>query len=99
MTLCTYSNLGPQLGVGAREVLTTLNGQAHAGVDRLPVGTTEQGTRPEQSQRVVVCTGIVDRDVPQHVLCSFVSNDWLIRDNMRTVNLLREVDVDAQEVG
>ena len=83
MTLCTYSNLGPQLGVGAREVLTTLNGQAHAGVDRLPVGTTEHGTGTKQRERVVLRASVVDSDVPEHVLG----------------DLLGEVDVDAEEVG
>jgi hypothetical protein len=52
-------------------------------VDRHPVRTTEHGAGAEEGEGVVLGTGIIDGDVPQHVLA----------------DLLREVDVDAQEVG
>jgi hypothetical protein len=76
-------NLGAELRVCAREVLAGLNGLAEARVDVLPVRTTEHSASAEERERVVRGTGVVDSDVPEHVL----------------VDLLREVDVDAQEVG
>ena len=79
----TYSDLGLELGVGAGEVLAGLNGLAHATEDVLPVRAAEHGTRAEEGQRVVFSAGIVDGNVPEHVLA----------------DLLRQVDVDAQEVG
>lgn len=80
--LCTYSNLGPKLGVGAREVLAALDRRAHARVDGLPVGTTEHRASAKESERIILGARIVDSDVPEHVL----------RD------LLGQVDVDAEEI-
>ena len=82
-TQSTYSNLGLELRVGARKVLASLDRLAHAAVDVLPVWTAEHGARTEERERVVFSTGIVDCNVPEHVLG----------------NLLREIDVDTQEVG
>ena len=79
----TYADVGLELRTGAGEVLAALDGLAHAGVDALPVRTAEHGASTEERERVVLGARIVDGDVPEHVL----------------VDLLREVDVDAQEVG
>ena len=49
----------------------------------LPVGAAKHRAGAEQGKRVVRRPRIVDRDVPQHVLA----------------DLLREIDVDTQEVG
>ena len=75
----TYADLGPKLRVGSREVLATLNCLAHPRIYRLPVGSTEHGPRAEKREWVVLCSGVVDRNVPQHVLA----------------DLLGQVDVDA----
>lgn len=79
----TYADLGLELRVGSGKVLSALDGLAHARVDRLPVGTTEHSAGTQESERVILSTGIIDGNVPEHVLS----------------NLLGEVDVDAEEVG
>lgn len=79
----TYANVGLELGLGTRQVLAGLNSRPHLLVDVLPVGTAEHRARAEQGERVVRRARIVDRDVPQHVLA----------------DLLREINVDTQEVG
>ena len=81
--IATYSDSRLELSVGAGKVLTSFNGLAHATVDALPVGAAEHGARAEEREGVVLGTSIVHGNVPEHVL----------------VDLLREVDVDAQEVG
>ena len=78
-----YSDSRLELRVGAGQILAGLNGLTHTAVDALPVRATEHGSGTEEGQRVVFRTGVVDRDVPKHILA----------------DLLGEVDVDAQEVG
>lgn len=82
-TRATYPNLGLELCVGAGEVLARGDCLAHAAIDGLPVRATEHGTSAEERKRVVLRARVVDGDVPEHVLA----------------DLLREVDVDTQEVG
>jgi len=77
------SNARAKLTLRAGEILASLNGVADVGVDRGPVWTSVHGTSAEKCQGVVLCTGIVDNDVPHGGL----------------VELLRKVNVDAQEVG
>jgi len=76
------SDLGLELGRAAWEVLASLDRLPHLAVDGHPVGTAEHRAGTEERERVVLRAGVVDGDVPKHAL----------------VNLLREVDVDAQEV-
>ncbi len=82
-TRATYPNLGLELRVRAGEVLPRGDCLAHAAVDRLPVRAPEHGASAEERERVVLRAGVVDGDVPEHVLA----------------DLLRQVDVDTQEVG
>ena len=72
-----------ELRVRTRKVLAVLNGLAHAAEDVLPVRAAEHGAGTEQRQRVIFSAGVVNSNVPEHVLG----------------DLLREVDVDAKEVG
>lgn len=74
---------GLELGVAAGNVLTGLNSLLDSTIDALPVGATEEGPGAKEGKRVVLGTSIVDRDVPEHVF----------------VDLLGEVDTDAEEVG
>jgi len=92
ITNCLGQNVGStEIGSDARakltlrtgQVLASLNGVADVGVDRGPVWTTIHGTSAEECQGVILCTGIVDNDVPHGCL----------------VELLRKVNIDAQEVG
>jgi len=76
-------NFRLQLGGGSRQVLTRLNCHLHLSVDGLPIWASKHSTGAEKGQRIVIRAGIVNCDVPQHVL----------RD------LLRKIDVDAKEVG
>lgn len=71
-----------QLGCAAWDVLSALNGLSHLAINGHPVGAAKHGAGAEECERVVLCAGIIDGDVPKHVF----------------VNLLGEVDVDAQEV-
>jgi hypothetical protein len=77
------SNARAKLALRTGEVLAGLNGFADIGVDRGPVWTSVHGTSAEECQGVVLCTSIVDNDIPHGCL----------------VELLRKVNVDAQEVG
>ena len=70
-------------GAGTRKVLARLNAHTETAVDVLEVGTAEQRTGAEERERVVRRTGVVDGDVPEHVLG----------------DLLGQVDVDTEEVG
>ena len=84
----TYpAEIGPnaraELALRTGEILAGLNRIADVGVDRGPIRTTVHGASAEERQGVVLCTGIVDDDVPHGCL----------------VELLRKVNVDAQEVG
>jgi len=72
-----------QLGGGTGDVLAALDGLPHLAVNGHPVGAPEHGARAEERERVILSSGVVYSDIPEHVL----------------VYLLREVDVDAQEVG
>ncbi|SRR6266702_525570 len=78
----TYSDGGLKLRVGSRNVLSRFNRLTHAAVNGLPIGATEHRTRTKQGQRVVICSSIVNGDVPEHVVS----------------NLLRQIDVDTKEV-
>ena len=78
----TYSDFGLQLGIGAGEILARFDGLTHAAVDGLPIGATEHSTSAQQSKRVILCTSVVDSNVPQHIL----------------TDLLSKVNVDTQEV-
>ena len=77
------SDARAKLTLRTGEILAGLNGVADVGVDRGPVWTAVHGTSAEECQGVILCTGIVDNDVPYGCL----------------VELLRKVNVDAQEVG
>jgi len=77
------SDARAKLALRTGEVLAGLNRAADVCVDRGPVRTTVHGTSAEKRQGVVLCTGIVDDDVPHSCL----------------VELLRKVNVDAQEIG
>ena len=74
---------GLQLGLAAWKVLSGFNGRPNSLIDGPPIRSTEHRAGTQQSQRVIFRTGIVDCNVPEHVL----------------TNLLSEVDVDAEEVG
>ena len=63
--------------------MATLDGLLHATVDALPVGTSEHGASTEKGKGIILCTSIVDSNVPEHILA----------------DLLGEVDVNAEEVG
>jgi len=76
-------DFGFQLRGAAWDVLPALDGLSHLTVDGHPVRTSEHGTRAEERKRVVLGTRVIDSNVPEHVFA----------------DLLREVDVDAQEVG
>lgn len=81
--MTTYPDGRLELRVRAGEVLSALNGLVHTREDVLPVRTAEHSARAEERQRVVLGASIVDGNVPEHVLG----------------DLLREVNVDTQEVG
>ena len=78
----TYGDFGLELRRASREILARFNRLPQSGENALPVGASEHGPRAKQRQGVVLSTGIVDGDVPQHVLS----------------NLLRQVDVDPEEI-
>ena len=78
----TYADVGLELGLRTGQVLTGLNRRPHLLVDMLPVGTAEHRARAEQREGIVRRARVVHSDVPQHVLA----------------NLLREINVDTQEV-
>lgn len=78
----THPDSSLELRVGAGQVLTSLDCLAEAAVDSLPVGATEHGTGAEERKGIIRSSGIVDSNIPQHVLA----------------DLLGQVDVDAQEV-
>jgi len=67
----------------AREIITRLNRHPNPAVDPLPVGASIHGAGAQERERVVVCASVIDSDVPEHVVG----------------DLLRQVDVNAQEVG
>lgn len=79
----TYSDSGLELRVGTGDVLTTFHSLPDTTVDCVPIWATEHGARAEQGQGVVVGTNFIDSDIPQHII----------------IDLLRQVDVDTQEVG
>ena len=79
----THGNPGSELGPAARQVLPSLDRVLEGRVDVLPVWAAEERPRTQERERIVLRASIIDRDVVRHVL----------RD------LLRQVDVDAQEVG
>ena len=72
-----------ELGLASREVLAIFDRRPQAQVDALPVRTTEHGTSTEKSERVIFGTGVVNGDVPEHILA----------------DLLGQIDVDTQKVG
>jgi len=74
---------GFKLGCAARNVLSSFDCLSHLAVDGHPVRASEHGTGAEERKGVVLRAGIVNGDVPEHVLA----------------DLLSEVDVDTQEVG
>lgn len=77
------SNARLELARSTREVLSRLNRRANVAIDRLPIRTTVHCARAEERQRIILCACIVDDDTPDGVL----------------VELLRQVEVDAQKVG
>ena len=79
----THGNPGSELRPAARQVLPGLDRLLEGRVDVLPVWTAEERSRTQERERIVLRAGIIDGDVVRHVLC----------------DLLRQVDVDAQEVG
>jgi hypothetical protein len=79
----TYPDFGLQLRGTAGQITAALNCPPQPIVNGHEVRAPEHGPRAEEGERVVICTGVVHHDVPQHVL----------------VYLLREVDADAEEVG
>ena len=62
--------------------MTILNGTANTREDTFPVRSTVHGAGPEKSQRVILGTGVVNSDIPEHVVADFLS----------------EIDIDTQEV-
>lgn len=72
-----------ELTGAAGQVLAKFDRVAEAAEDSFPVGATIHGTGPQEGQRIVFSTGIVDDNVPDSVFLEFLS----------------EVDVDAEEVG
>ena len=76
------SDSGLELGLTAWEVLAVFNRRPETQVDTLPVRATEHRAGAEQRQRIILGTGVVNCDVPEHVLS----------------NLLGQVNVDTEEV-
>jgi len=56
-----------QLCLASWNILASLNCLLHLTIHRHPVGTTEHGTSAKEGQRVI-CTRVIDCDVPEHVL-------------------------------
>jgi len=77
------SNFGLELRVATRDILSSLDSLAHTTVDTLPVGTTEHSAAAEERKRIILCSSIINCNVPKHIF----------------TNLLGEVDVNAKEVG
>jgi len=77
------SDCGLEGRLASREVLTSFDGHANTAVDRFPVWAAVHGARAKEGQWVKLGTGVVDGDVPQHILA----------------DLLGKVDVYAKEVG
>lgn len=78
----THSDFGLELRFATRNILSGFNGLPHLSVNRHPIGASKHSACSEESERIILCTSIVNRNVPQHVF----------------IDLLREVDVDAEEV-
>lgn len=72
-----------ELAGAAGQVLAEFDGAAETAKDSFPVGAAVHGTGPQEGQRIVFSTSIVDDDVPDGIF----------------LELLSEVDVDAKEVG
>ena len=76
------SNRCLQLRRASGKILSGFYSLPHPSKDRLPIRATKHSARAKEGQRIVFSTGVVNCDVPKHVLA----------------DLLREVDVNAQEV-
>ena len=79
----THPNSCLQLRIGSWKVLSTLDSLLDASVDGVPVRPAEHCAGAEQGQWIILGTGVVDGNVPKHVLA----------------DLLGQVNVDAQKVG
>jgi hypothetical protein len=79
----TYADGVAELSIGARQILPALDGHAQARIYAFPVGAAKEGARAKKRQRIVGGASVVDGNVPERIF----------------VNLLREVDVDAKEIG
>jgi hypothetical protein len=77
-----YPNFGLQLRGTTRQIVSTFNRPAQSPVDGHPVRAPEQRTRTQERERIILGTGVVDDDIPQHIF----------------IDLLREVNTDAKEV-
>jgi hypothetical protein len=77
------SNTCFELTGAAGQVLAEFDGAAETAKDSFPVRATIHGPGPQEGQRIVFSTSIVDNDVPDGIFLEF----------------LGEVDVDAEEVG
>ena len=64
------------------KILASLNGLPDPGINRLPVWAAEHGTGAQKGQRIVLGAGIVDGNIPKHVLA----------------DLLRQINIDTKEV-
>lgn len=60
----THANFRLELLLSTREVLTHFDSLLHAGVDILPVRTTEHRTSAKQSEGVILSACVVKGDVP-----------------------------------
>jgi len=72
-----------QLRPAPWKVRPAVNGFLHPAVNRIPIRSPEHGAAAKEGERVVFCSSIIDRDIPQHVFA----------------NLLGKIDVDPEEVG
>lgn len=82
-SLIAHPNFRLQLRRAFRKILASLDSLFHLPVDCHPIGTSEHRAGAKESQRVVFSASAVDGNIPKHVF----------------VDLLGEIDVDAEEVG
>jgi hypothetical protein len=78
----TYADISAHGRCRARKVLARLDGHPEPAVDVREVGATKEGAGTKEREGVVRCTCVVNSDIPHHVF----------------IDLLRQVDVDAQKV-
>lgn len=79
----TYPDFRLQLRCAPWKVLPSFYGLSHLSVNRHPVRASKHRAAAKKSERVVLGTGVINSNIPQHIFPDF----------------LREIDVDPEEVG